>query len=276
MWSRKPTPVLARARAARRRGRARGARRSRRCVRSILAVAAHRPAILAHRAPPSTRACTSKPSARAIGAPRARELRGAPRRRAPRPCAGGSGAAESPEAKRAAPPVGSDVVGAGDVVAERGARSRRRRTGSRRACTRGASASTSAPISCRCSGANALASSSAAASVRDLDERERASPTVRRSPRQPLELGRERVEQAGVGARRRRRGCPRRARPGRAGRARRARRRARASAEHDDRSLGPGEAVDADALARAGAWPPARRGCPGRRSRRRGRTVSVP
>ena len=51
---------------------------------------------------------------------------------------------------------------------------------------------------------------------------------------------------------------------------------AHVGAEHDEQVARAGEAVDADDRARAGAWPPARTGCRGRRSRRRASTVSVP
>ena len=217
-------------------------------------------------------ACSSKPSARAIGAAGAGQLGGA----VADPHLGEAaaevrGGQPGGEARRA---VGrQDVVGAGDVVAERGRRRRRRRTGSRRACTRGASASAPAPTSSRCSGANASASASACVEVGGLDE-----PRDRAGLRRAASSARcERVEQLARPARRATTSAARRrARPGRAGRARASSSVGVAGRRSTSRSLGPGEAVDPDVARRPGAWPPARTGCPGRRSRRPRATVSVP
>ena len=113
---------------------------------------------------------------------RAASARGGVGRRGPRPCGGGSGATLRPEAKRAAPSVGQRVVGARDVVAERGAgvradeqaagaaHARRERLGRRR------------PTSCRCSGASASANASAASSrPRGIRDCRRARRAARRS-----------------------------------------------------------------------------------------------
>ena len=194
----------------------------------------------------------SKPSARAIGAPGARPARAAAaptrtsamRRRKWRTL--------RPEAKRAAPSVGQRVVGARDVVAERGAGVRRRRTGSRR-CARAARAPR--PPRPPAAGARARA-----------PRRTRAR---RRCPSAWIaDAVLQRVEQRGVVADRHDERALARARPGRA--------RSSASAlgvgarrtRSRVRSLGPAKPSMPDDARTPAAWPPARRGCRGRRSRR--------
>ncbi len=222
-------------------------------------------------------ACTSKPSARAIGAPAAASLAAAaPMRTSAMRRRKWRGESAGGEARGAA--GRQHVVGAGDVVAERGARCRRRRTGSRRVRTRGASASTSAPISCRCSGANALANAIASRGVGDLDDRERAPRRrsgVRRTSCSSAAASASQTSAAGETAATRL-PAPCSAWASMSSAARRSSRSPALGAEHDEQVAGPGEAVDADDAPRAGAWPPARRGCRGRRSRRRARRVSVP
>ena len=139
------------------------------------------------------------------------------------------------------------VVGARDVVAEGGGARGARRTRSRPSARCGASASTSAPISCRCSGAKALASCERRARGCGL-RRSRRPPRRRSGARRRALRARPRAARtAAVGRRRRRRGCPRRARPGRACRARPAER-VRAGARRRAR--------------RAGRWARRSRRCP--------------
>ncbi len=280
MWSRKPTPVarVARAGAVERQRQAHvrlAGARSIVAVRLMWAPRCSSTLILAHARlhrlgvhVEALRAGDRRARRASFSAPRAD--------RAPRTCVRRKWRGESAEAKRAAPPGRQHVVGAGDVVAERGrAVAPTNRQPALRTC--GASASTSAPISCRCSGANALASADRLAGGRRPGRcANAASPTVGRSTHQRLERRRQRVADAAregdtattrlpspcsawasmssapaelravVGAPRRRRRAPR---AGRWGRRSRRSRRAR----------------------RAGAWPPARRGCRDRRSRRRAR-----
>ena len=197
MWSRKPTPVLARARAGaveRQRqahvGLARACARSlRSCDRLISRLDCRR-----MRASIDSRVH--------LEALRARDRRARARRASPAAvgvdphlghACGGSGAARaSRRSARRRPSAGRGW-----------SRRRSRRTRSRcrrptntqpaRAAPCGASASASAPISCRCSGANAFASASAVARVGDLDERERRVADRRALRAEPLERRGERV-----------------------------------------------------------------------------------
>ena len=186
-------------------------------------------------------ACTSKPSARAIGAPAAASLAAAsPIRTSAIAAAEVARREHRGEARRAA--RRQDVVGARDVVAEGGRAVGADEQAAGRA-DRGASASTSAPISCRCSGANALASASASRAL-GRPRRARTRPRRRSGARRTSvsSCAGERVADAApTGETRRRRGCPRRARPGRACRAPPgARRRSPACApSRTSRSLGP-------------------------------------
>ena len=180
MWSRKPTPVSRVPAPVPSRASVEAAPRSRRsCARSS-AVRLMAARILPLRAPPSTRRAPRSP----------RRGRSAPRRR--RACA----------ARRADPHLGHPCGGSAAATAPRRSarrrrsaargwsrrRSRRRRSRSRRPTNRqparltsGASASTSAPISCRCSGANAFASSIASRGVGDLRRRANAASPTRRA-----------------------------------------------------------------------------------------------
>ena len=199
----------ARARACPRRCRAASATAARRSRRSCArwwrcrVMASHSPAC----APPSTR--------RAPRSPRARDRRAGGgelgRRAGPDPhlasCAGGSGAARASEAKRAAPAGRQDVVGAGDVVAEGGGALSADEQAAGATARSAASASTSAPISSRCSGANALASAIACVRVGDVDDRERGIADGRALDDELAEHRRERV----AGARRRATRPPRQA-----------------------------------------------------------------
>ena len=156
MWSRKPTPVRGvPAPDPSRPSRERDVGLPGRAVRSPRRGSLIGPAILpdarlhrlgvARRSPPRARSAPpARPARRAAGPIRTS------------PCAGGSARADSPEAKRAAPPVGRHVVGAGDVVAERrpGLRPDEQAAG---ACGRAAPAPPRPrPTSCRCSGAKRL------------------------------------------------------------------------------------------------------------------------
>ena len=205
------------------------------------------------RACPATRAsidsaCTSKPSARAIGAPAAASLRRRVRRSAPRPSARRKWRGESAEAKRAAPPVGQHVVGARDVVAERGRARRRRRTGSRRERdARRRAPRRSAPISSQVLGrervgererlARVAASTSANARRPRSGARRPARSSSAASARAPLR-GRDRDDQAALAVLGLREHVERRRGRARASPA--------ASPSTTSRSLGTGEAVDPD------------------------------
>ena len=215
-------------------------------------------------------ACTSKPSARAIAAPagRQRRRRGADSHLAHAP-AEVARAEPGGEARGAA--GRQRVVGAGDVVAERGgpgradeeaagaAHARRQRLGAvadqLEVLGRERLGEARAP-------ASRSGTSTSAISARRCPERASScSPTASSSASSSLTATRERAR--------------RRARPGPAGRARRARgRRPRPRARST--SLGPCEAVDARRRRRPGAWPPGPRGCRARRSRRRGGSSRVP
>ena len=243
MWSKKPTPVAI----------ARGAgaveverdarRRSRRSCGPGRALRLMLSRFLTRAAIDS--ACTAKPSASAIGAPAARERRGraadvdlAIRRRK---CADGEARGE---ARRAA--GRQRVVRARDVVAERGRRSRRRRTGSpaRRDARRERLRRLARPAR----GARARAPRRRRAPPRGRRRRRAPSGRARRSAARGRAPGaRARPRRAARRRRRpRRRASRRRARPARAGRARPAAGRRPRSAS-TSRSRRAGEAVDPDA-----------------------------
>ena len=224
-------------------------------------------------------ACTSKPSARAIGAPAAASLRGAARRSAPRSCGGGSGAARAPRRSGRRRPSGSDVVGAGDVVAE-----------GRRAV--GADEQAAGGLHAAASALDVGADQLQVLGGERVGERERlargsatstsakaASPTVGRSTISRSSSPASARSTSADGRDGRRRGCPRRARPGRACRAPRGGPRARRTSRAEQRRAGrsgpakPSMPDDAGELVLGLLHVEVARA---RRSRRRGRTVSVP
>ena len=264
MWSRKPTPV---SRVPAPVPSSASVRRT--SVSPVLrSIARRRGSWRLHS--PATRAsidsaCTSKPSARAIGAPARGELA-----RRPSPIAHlGHRAAEVARRERRGEARGAarrqDVVGAGDVVAERGrargadeqAAGRRARAARaprrRRRSAAGARARTRwRARSPRAASATSHEREGRVADGRALDDqRARASPRARRRRSARRRDGR-------------RRGCPRRARPGRACRAPPAELAlAGVRAEHDEQVARARRSRRCRPSPRAGAWPPARRGCPG-------------
>ena len=186
------------------------------------------------------------------------------RRCAPRPCGGGSGAARA--SRRSARRRRWAARGWSRRRSRRTrSRCRRRRTGSRRCATLGASASISAPISCRCSGANALASATASRAPATSTIAKSASPTVGRSTTSRSSAAASASQAPAALRDGRRRGCPSpcSACASMSSAARFSSRSPACAEQRTSRSLGPGEAVDPDGRARAGAWPPARTGCPG-------------
>ena len=256
MWSRKPTPVSRVARAVAVERRATAGRRSPGLAVDLGGAASsawHSPDARLHRLGVPLEALGARRSA-----PPARGQRaGGVADPAPRSCAGGSARGESPEAKRAAPPVGSDVVGARDVVAERGRRRSRptnRQPGAAhpRRQRLGVGADELEVL-----GRERLGERERLRGVRDVDEprRSRRCPGVRR------------------GARRARRAAPRSAttattsvpapcsacasRSSADGSAS-----APAVGDHEQVARAR-EAVDPDVARTPGAWPPARTGCPG-------------
>ena len=214
-------------------------------------------------------ACTSKPSARAIGAPAAASLAAA----GADPHLGHAAAEVARREARGEARGARRSAGCGwsrRRSRRRPSRSRRRRTGSRR-LRRAARAPRRRPRSARgARGRRRWRARCASRGAGDLDEREGGVADRRALDDQLLERARERVAEPRRRARPRRRGCPRRARPGRACRARRARPPGRRTPAPSttSRSRGPAKPSMPDAAPRAGAWPPARRGCRARRSRR--------
>ncbi len=130
----------------------------------------------------------------------------------------------------------------------------------------------SAPISCRCSGANALASATASRAPATSTIANAASPTVGRSTirRSSVAASASQVASEGETAATRL-PSPCSACASMSSAASRSSRSSSVCAERDQQVAGAGEAVDADASPRAGAWPPARTGCRGRPPRRRAR-----
>ena len=276
MWSRKPTPV-SRVPAPLPSSASVSLTSVSPVLRSIVAVRVGSSLLNSRRTRASIdSACTSKPSARAIGAPAAASFSAAvadPHLGHPAPEV--ARREHRGEARRAA--GRQHVVGAGDVVAERG----RARGADEQAA--GAAHQRRERLDLRADqlqvlGRERVRELERLARVGDLDERERGVADRRALDDERVELRGERVADARAAARPRRRGCPRRARPGRACRARRVRssRSADVRAERDQQVARAGEAVDADDRPRAGAWPPARRGCPGPTITSTRSTVSVP
>ena len=220
-------------------------------------------------------AWTGKPSARARAAPAGARRAAAPSGNDTRAIRRRKVAADSADWKRAAPPVGSTWLEPGHVVAERrggvGAheqaararaprrpapRSRRPPAPGARARCASASAHRRARVARRAPGpaAGPPRSGARAPCARPRPAPRRAAPAIGGDQRQQAVVAvlglRQQVEreQLGVGA----------------------------GVGHHHQLAGARDPVDAHRSRPPGAWPPARSGCPGRRSRRPERTDSVP